>query len=71
MTGAANEGGGASWEHLGQRRLSDYRREVRVSCEKVAEIAVAFSGGGSGGCAWPDAADLEEATGLRRGSGWF
>ncbi|KAL3616976.1 hypothetical protein CASFOL_039370 [Castilleja foliolosa] len=28
MTGAANEGGGASWEHLGQRRLSDYRREV-------------------------------------------
>ncbi|KAL3649033.1 hypothetical protein CASFOL_005436 [Castilleja foliolosa] len=54
--------------------------KVRVSCEKVAEeggfggylrrgIAVAFSRGGSGGCAWPDAADLEEATGLRRGSG--
>ncbi|KAL3651460.1 hypothetical protein CASFOL_004462 [Castilleja foliolosa] len=54
--------------------------KVRVSCEKVAEeggfggylrrgIAVAFSRGGSGGCAWPDAADLEEATGLRCGSG--
>ncbi|KAL3651461.1 hypothetical protein CASFOL_004463 [Castilleja foliolosa] len=54
--------------------------KVRVSCEKVAEeggfggylrrgIAVAFTRGGSGGCAWPDAADLEEATGLRRGSG--
>ncbi|KAL3636680.1 hypothetical protein CASFOL_018979 [Castilleja foliolosa] len=54
--------------------------KVRVPCEKVAEeggfggylqrgIAVAFSRGGSGGCAWPDAADLEEATGLRRGSG--
>ncbi|KAL3625764.1 hypothetical protein CASFOL_030293 [Castilleja foliolosa] len=51
--------------------------KVRVPCEKVAEeggfggylrrgIAVAFS---RGGCAWPDAADLEEATGLRRGSG--